>query len=175
MTTAKPCTGPPHDRLTCTHCWDCGVNAWAQDEDGQIVHEDFYVHNELWDATCPDDGIIETPAPPLAETYYTVHVDGTRSVLPRTHHAHPANHRTLRSNGKFVICIGCFEQRLGRQLKPEDFKRHDGQPQDPDHWFWSDVVGRSSSARLRDRLGITPCTGLSTGHTPPSHSMGITS
>ena len=38
-------------------CPDCGMDAWGHEEDGQIVHEDFYVPNELWDAACPDDNV----------------------------------------------------------------------------------------------------------------------
>jgi hypothetical protein len=67
------------------------VKAWRQVEGGRLVHEDFYVHDELWDAVCPDDEVREWV------------VDGT----------------TFRE-GKFVICLGCFESRLGRRLTRED-------------------------------------------------------
>lgn len=73
-------------------CVDCGVDAWAQNEDGRLVHEDFYVHDEMWDAVCPDDEVVEWEA------------SGT----------------TFRQ-GRFLICIGCFERRLGRRLERRDF------------------------------------------------------
>jgi hypothetical protein len=57
-----------------------------------VAHEDFYVHAELWDSVCPDDEVEEWVE------------DGV----------------TYRE-GTFVICIGCFERRLGRQLTREDF------------------------------------------------------
>ena len=60
-----------------TFCGDCGVQAWRFWENGRTVHEDFYVTRALWDATCPDDGV--------------------------------------------VLCIGCFERRLGRRLVRADF------------------------------------------------------
>ena len=57
-------------------CLDCGLGAWEFKEGNRWVHEDFYVQNELWNATVPEDGI---------------------------------------------ICIGCFEKRLGRRLAKADF------------------------------------------------------
>ncbi len=76
-----------------TLCVDCGIDAWEFEEDGQIVHEDFYVSDDLWDATCPDDDVIRTD---LGESRI--------------------------GQGQFMICIGCFEKRLGRQLVRSDFK-----------------------------------------------------
>ena len=38
-------------------CRDCGIDAWRQQESGRVAHEDFYVHDELWDAVCPDDAV----------------------------------------------------------------------------------------------------------------------
>lgn len=73
-------------------CRDCGIHAWRIDEMGRQVHEDFYVHDEMWDAVCPDDQVLERVE------------DGTRF-----------------REGNFVICIGCFERRLGRRLTREDF------------------------------------------------------
>lgn len=73
-------------------CEDCGISAWMQDEDGRIVHEDSYVHDGLWDSVCPDDGVVE-------------------SMVNGEKHRH----------GRFVMCIGCFEKRLGRRLRREDF------------------------------------------------------
>lgn len=82
----------PHDFAeTFDRCPDCGVAAWRQVEDGCLVHEDFYVHDGLWDAVCPDDEVREWA------------IDGT----------------TFRE-GRFVICLGCFESRLGRRLTRED-------------------------------------------------------
>lgn len=81
----------PDDQLTL--CTDCGIDAWVIEEDGNIVHEDFYVSNELWDATCPDDNVVRWTTS-----------DGTEL-----------------GQGRFVICIGCFERRLGRQLTLRDF------------------------------------------------------
>jgi hypothetical protein len=72
-------------------CPDCGVDAWGMKEDGQIGHEDFNVSNNLWDAVCPDDNV---------RRYVE---DGIEF-----------------GDGNFVICIGCFEQRLGRKLTRED-------------------------------------------------------
>ena len=74
-------------------CCDCGGHAWRQHESGREVHEDFYVHDELWDRVCPDDEVVE-----WVEAGVTFR------------------------HGKFVMCIGCFEKRLGRQLTREDFK-----------------------------------------------------
>jgi hypothetical protein len=33
-------------------CHDCGCRPWG---DWVEPHEDYYVHNELWRAACPDD------------------------------------------------------------------------------------------------------------------------
>jgi hypothetical protein len=74
-------------------CRDCGIDAWRQQESGRVAHEDFYVHDDLWDAVCPDDAV---------EMWEE---DGA----------------TFRE-GKFVLCVGCFEARLGRQLTRQDFK-----------------------------------------------------
>lgn len=41
------------------------------------------------------------------------------------------------------LCVGCLEQRLGRQLRPKDFSRHDQ--------TW---VGLPASDRLLDRRGL---------------------
>lgn len=73
-------------------CPDCGVSAWRQIEDDRVVHEDFYVHDELWDSVCPDDAVFEWV------------VGGTRF-----------------REGRFVMCVGCFERRLGRRLTRADF------------------------------------------------------
>jgi hypothetical protein len=74
-------------------CQDCSIDAWRQQESGRVAHEDFYVQDDLWDAVCPDDAV---------EMWEE---DGA----------------TFRV-GKFVLCIGCFEARLGRQLTRQDFK-----------------------------------------------------
>lgn len=76
-------------------CRDCGLDAWMFEEDGRVVHEDFYVHDELWDDVCPEGGL---------------------------------------------LCIGCFERRLGRQLRRTDFK---GPP--------NALFGDPPSARFRER------------------------
>lgn len=72
-------------------CPDCGVLAWRQIEDGRVVHEDFYIHDELWDSVCPDDVVFEWVE------------NGTKF-----------------REGRFVMCIGCFEKRLGRKLTQAD-------------------------------------------------------
>lgn len=107
-----------------TRCHDCDVDAWNQWDEAQgcHVHEDFYVHNELWDEVCPDD---------LVEEF--VFEDGK-----------------VGRNGTYVLCIGCFETRLGRALTSQDFKPG----QDPDGWYWATLVGRPSSTRFRVRLGL---------------------
>lgn len=74
-------------------CHDCGLDAWVFEEDGQIVHEDFYVSNELWDSVCPDDEV---------RRYVK---DGIEF-----------------GDGNFILCIGCFEKRLGRTLTREDLR-----------------------------------------------------
>jgi len=74
-------------------CHDCGSPAWRLHEGWRVAHEDFYVHDELWDEVCPDDGAEEWTE------------DG----------------ETFRE-GTFVLCIGCFEEGLGRQLTREDFE-----------------------------------------------------
>jgi hypothetical protein len=75
-------------------CHDCGIDAWwFRDFNGQIVHEDFYVHDALWDAACPDDDVLRW------------HEAGVNF-----------------GEGQWVLCIGCFEQRLGRTLTRADFK-----------------------------------------------------
>jgi hypothetical protein len=91
-------------------CVDCGIDAWNQ-PDG---HEDFYVHNDLWDSVCPDDNVKQW-------------VEGGV---------------TLRE-GTFVICIECFEERLGRRLTPSDFKS----PAEP-------LFGQAPTARFVDRAGL---------------------
>jgi hypothetical protein len=58
-----------------------------------VAHEDFNVRDELSDSVCPDDEVEEWVQDAI--TY---------------------------REGAFVICIGCFERRLGRQLTREDFK-----------------------------------------------------
>lgn len=39
-----------------TICPGCGANAWHIEERGRNVHEDFYVHDKLWNRVCPDGG-----------------------------------------------------------------------------------------------------------------------
>ena len=94
-------------------CPDCGIAAWSFEEDRHIVHEDFYVPNELWDAVCPDDNV---------ERYVEEGVEF--------------------GEGNFVICIGCFEQRLGRKLTRDDLQV------EPHPLF-----GIPPSKRFRDRWG----------------------
>lgn len=94
-------------------CRDCGIDAWGMTEDGRIVHEDFYVSNNLWDAVCPDDNV---------RRYVE---DGAEF-----------------GDGNFVICIGCFERRLGRKLTREDLRVEPGP-----------LFGRPPSGRFRDRWG----------------------
>jgi hypothetical protein len=73
---------------------DCGIDAWQlRDFDGQIVHEDFCVHDELWDTVCPDDDVIRWQE------------DGVTF-----------------GEGQWVLCVGCFERRLGRKLVRTDLK-----------------------------------------------------
>jgi hypothetical protein len=74
------------------NCPDCGIDPWDQQEDGRSVHEDFYVSGELWDQVCPDDH----------------------------RHVYEKNGRTY-AEGRFAMCIGCFETRLGRPLTRVDF------------------------------------------------------
>jgi len=76
----------PNAREQVMTCPDCEVDPWMFEEDGRLVHEDFYVSHKLWTATCPDDECHDLP--------------GT---------------------GKFAICIGCFERRLGRPMTRADF------------------------------------------------------
>ena len=92
-------------------CPDCGIYAWRFEEDNQTVHEDFYVSNDLWDSVCPDDMV-------------------RRFV----------NEGIEYGQGKFVICIGCFEKRLGRKLTRQDLtvKPHD-------------LFGTPPSERFRNR------------------------
>lgn len=85
-------TYPDDFAETFDRCPDCGVAAWRRLEDGRLVHEDFYVHDELWDWVCPDDRVREWV------------VDGTKF-----------------REGQFVMCVGCFESRLGRRLARHDF------------------------------------------------------
>ena len=73
-------------------CKDCGINAWQIDEGDRMAHEDFYVHDSLWDAACPDDEVVEW-----------------------------TQGRVAFREGNFILCIGCLEDRLGRQLTREDF------------------------------------------------------
>ena len=82
-----------HSQLDAQVCHDCGIAAWWIDEGGRIAHEDFYVHDALWDSVCPDDEAVEWTE---------------EGVVFRV--------------GTFVLCIGCFEERLGRQLTKEDFQ-----------------------------------------------------
>jgi len=73
-------------------CHDCGIDAWDFEEDGRTVTEEFYVSNELWDAAAPDDEVIR----------WTTE-DGTDL-----------------GQGRFVLCLACFERRLGRTLTKDD-------------------------------------------------------
>jgi hypothetical protein len=102
-------------------CHDCGIKAWSQVEsDGRVVHEDFYVHNALWDGACPDDDVL-------------------RGYLPNGQEF---------GEGLFILCIGCFEKRLGRTLTREDFL---GPP--------SDLFGTPPSSRFVARwetLAVDP-------------------
>ncbi len=104
----------PAEELTI--CPDCGIDAWSIEEDGRIVHEDFYVDNELWDSTCPDDDVVRWTE------------NGTEF-----------------GQGRFVICIGCFEKRLGRRLTRHDLGAEpgDGGPHD--------LGGTPPSRRYLDR------------------------
>lgn len=85
-----------------TICPDCGIDAWEFEEDGRIVHEDFLVSKDLWDSTCPDDDIVRWTQ------------DGSELA-----------------QGRFVICIGCFEKRLGRQLTRRDLGGEPGDEEPP--------------------------------------------
>lgn len=93
-----------------TICRDCGINAWSFTADGRRVHEDFYVHDGLWDAVCPDDGV----------------------------------------EGTYVLCIGCFERRLGRRLTREDLKHGANVARAP----WPGR-GTPPSSRFVDRSGTS--------------------
>ena len=92
MSIAPVC--PYHANPELQICHDCGVFAWHQQEGWRVAHEDFVVHDELWDAMCPDDAVGEW-VDDLGKTW---------------------------REGTFILCIGCFEDRLGRQLTGEDFK-----------------------------------------------------
>lgn len=107
-----------------TLCRDCRIEAWHQwdERQGCFAHEDFYVHHDLWDRICPDD---------LVEEIRDCR-DG----------------RVLGRNGTYVLCIGCFERRLGRELRPSDFIPG----QDPFGEYWSVLVGRPPTFRFCDRL-----------------------
>lgn len=96
-------------------CHDCGIAAWRIDEGGRFAHEDFYVDDALWDSICPDDEAVEWTE------------DGV-------------DYRV----GTFVLCIGCFEDRLRRQLTKEDFQ---GPPQR--------MFGMPPSYRFRRRWKAT--------------------
>ncbi len=96
-------------------CVDCGICAWMHIEDDRIVDEDFYVQDELWTEVCPDDEVREWV------------VEGIKF-----------------REGKFVIWVGCFEERLGRRLRREDFTT------EPDFLF-----GTPPSRRLRSRWEVS--------------------
>jgi hypothetical protein len=96
-------------------CKDCGIGPWDFVEDERYVHEDFYVHDVLWDRVCPDDLRAERELP-----------------------------NGLVGGIGFVICIGCFEARLGRTLTKTDFKVP------PQHLF-----GDPPSKRFMDRWGAS--------------------
>jgi hypothetical protein len=83
-------------------CPDCGIEPWDQLEGSEWVHEDFYVTDALWEATCPDDQCRDVPGMP-----------GIRM-------------------GTFQICIGCFEARLGRRLGRDDFTAPPSLTYDPE-------------------------------------------
>jgi hypothetical protein len=67
------------------------MKAHERGQEEEERHEDFYVHDALWDRVCPDDN-----AKQWTEGGVTYRV------------------------GTFVICIGCFEERLGRRLARSD-------------------------------------------------------
>jgi len=73
-------------------CHDCGIDAWAFEEDGRTVTEEFYVSSTLWDAAAPDDEVIHWTTEDGAEL----------------------------GQGRFVLCLGCVERRLGRTLTKDD-------------------------------------------------------
>lgn len=100
-----------------TRCPDCGIDAWYFEEDGTIVHEDFYVSDELWDAVAPDDGVVRW-------THDSVEF----------------------GQGRFVLCIGCFERRLGRQLTADDLG---ATPDTELRWLGDIGPSRSYLARWR--------------------------
>ena len=123
----------PDDQATL--CRDCGIDAWAIEEDGARVHEDFFVADELWDATCPDDDVVRW-----------VGRDGTHFGM-----------------GHFVLCIGCFERRLGRELTLRDFmgeERYASMPVEEREWRAAegpnDLFGSAPSTRYLDRWGTLP-------------------
>lgn len=123
-----------------TYCKDCGIEAWHQwdMEQGSYAHEDFYVHNVLWDRACPDDLLEEVAL---------------------------GNGRVGR-NGTYVLCIGCFEARIGRPLASGDFLPE----QDPDGHYWSVLVGRPASTRFRQRLACRSVSYGEDGHPLPDTS-----
>lgn len=79
-------------------CPGCGIDAWDFQEDGVRVHEDFYVHDDLWQ-------------------------------------------RVAGGESDRIVCIGCFERRLGRELSRADFKG-------PPH----DLFGTPPSERFKERF-----------------------
>lgn len=50
--------------------------------------------------------------------------------------------------GEGMLCVGCFEERLGRELRPSDFSRARC------NWNWCDLDNHSE--RLSDRIGCNP-------------------
>ena len=95
--------GNPGDPIA--PCHDCGIDAWHFEENGAYVSEDFYVSNELWDETFPEDDVIRwtTGGKEFGQGQYFLCI------------------------GCFELCIGCFERRLGRTLTKHDLGA-DGEP-----------------------------------------------
>lgn len=120
-----------------TMCRDCGIDAWGFEEDGQLVQEDFNVSNALWDATCPDDEVVRWTE------------DGSEL-----------------GQGRFVLCIGCFERRLGRELTLLDFVSDADALSDieldalsdegPVLLLGGEPIGPPPSRRYRDRWASRP-------------------
>lgn len=102
-------------------CRDCGIDAWGFEEDGREVTEEFYVSNALWDAAAPDDEVIRWTTD-----------DGVEL-----------------GQGRFVLCLGCFERRLGRTLTKDDLGANGRPPDGASRRYrerWTTAVSRPVEA-----------------------------
>jgi hypothetical protein len=103
---------------------------------------------ESW--LCVDCGVNTAPGVPSGPEIRVAFALGTKQMITITFDSEIYNVKDAiwKATGmrpwSGCLCIGCLEQRLGRQLRPKDFSRHDNKT-------WT---GMPASDRLLDRRGF---------------------